>query len=113
MTLFYLNEYSTERAYGGGEEGGWWYNIGTYIQTHMAFKSREAADAGYKLLTEAIKSREVGPYKMGVGPLDGVDLAGEPNDAYLTVGGVWGCSKPVIMVEEHPGKNWDDYSPYE
>ena len=96
MTLFYLNEYSTEVAYGGSEEGGWFYNIGTYIQTHMSFKSRES-----------------GPYKMGVGPLDGVDLSGEPDDTYLTVGGVWGCSKPVIMVEDHSGKNWNDYSPYE
>ena len=27
----YVNEYEVQRAYGGPEEGGWWYDRGTFI----------------------------------------------------------------------------------
>ena len=40
---FYLNEYLTNRAYGGDEEGGWWYDTGEFVTCHGTFETRDAA----------------------------------------------------------------------
>lgn len=34
-TLWHVNVYERDREYGGPEEGGWWYDTGTY-QPHMS-----------------------------------------------------------------------------
>ena len=33
MRTLYVNVYQVERAYGGSEEGGWWYDTGTVLET--------------------------------------------------------------------------------
>ena len=33
MRTLYVNVYQVERAYGGSEEGGWWYDAGTVLET--------------------------------------------------------------------------------
>ena len=30
--LYYVNEYLVDQAYGGPEEGGWWYEYGTFVR---------------------------------------------------------------------------------
>ena len=40
---FYVNEYLTNRAYGGPEEGGWWYDTATFVQCHGSCPDREEA----------------------------------------------------------------------
>lgn len=37
--------YEIDRAYGGPEEGGWWYDTGTFVRISKVFKSKEAAYA--------------------------------------------------------------------
>ena len=34
---FHLNEYLTNRAFGGPEEGGWWYDTGTFVACHGTY----------------------------------------------------------------------------
>lgn len=43
MNSFVVAFYEIDRAYGGPEEGGWWYDCGTLIRVFAVRKSREEA----------------------------------------------------------------------
>lgn len=47
--LYYVNKYEIGRAYGGSEEGGWWYDYGIFEGCEAMFttygEAREFADA--------------------------------------------------------------------
>jgi len=44
MTATYLVAfYEIDRAYGGSEEGGWWYDTGTLVRVFKTTKSEEHA----------------------------------------------------------------------
>lgn len=40
---FYVNTYETDRIYGGPEEGGWYYDVGTKINSRRLSTHRKAA----------------------------------------------------------------------
>lgn len=40
--LVYVNVYLVHRAYGGPEEGGWWYDVGELVETRTCSNSEEA-----------------------------------------------------------------------
>jgi hypothetical protein len=42
---WYAGIYETNREYGGPEEGGWWYNTGSLVDTLGPFNSRDEAEA--------------------------------------------------------------------
>lgn len=42
--MLFVNEYARSRAYGGPEEGGWWYDHGRFVACHGEFTDRKAAD---------------------------------------------------------------------
>lgn len=39
MTTFIVAVYKTGKAYGGPEEGGWWYYCGEHVRTVRVFKN--------------------------------------------------------------------------
>lgn len=41
--VFYVSIYEVARAYGGPEEGGWWYDAYEYIETVDKFNDEDAA----------------------------------------------------------------------
>lgn len=45
MTTYTVAFYEIDRAYGGAEEGGWWYNTGHLIRLARTFKSEAKAQA--------------------------------------------------------------------
>lgn len=45
MTTFTVAFYEIDRAYGGPEEGGWWFNTGNLIRIARTFKSEAKAHA--------------------------------------------------------------------
>ena len=49
--MFYVNVYEVDRAYGGPEEGGWWYDSGECIHTET-YSSKEDALAAQDVLAE-------------------------------------------------------------
>jgi hypothetical protein len=60
--VFYVNVHEIDRAFGGREEGGWWYDCGTAVAT-VAVTSRAQARAAYaRLVTDypPQTAREVG-----------------------------------------------------
>lgn len=53
--------YFNDRAYGGPEEGGWWYNCGELAKVCRTFKSEALADDYAFRLNQRLKSRTFGP----------------------------------------------------
>ncbi len=45
MTTYVLAFYEIDRACGGPEEGGWWYDTGRLVRTWCTFKAEETAYA--------------------------------------------------------------------
>lgn len=43
MQKFVVAFYAVDRAYGGPEEGGWWYDTGELVRLHALFRSEDAA----------------------------------------------------------------------
>lgn len=43
MRKFVVAFYAVDRAYGGPEEGGWWYDTGELVRLHALFRSEDAA----------------------------------------------------------------------
>ena len=108
--MYYINVYEMSQAYGGPEEGGWWYDVGQYVSCKGTFGSREkaiicSADAEDNL---QYKSK----YNMGNGPHDGVAPDGEPDDTYLMRGGRWGETSVKVRVEDHIGRDYPSERPY-
>ena len=62
--LFYLNEYTTNREYGGPEEGGWWFDVGQFETCHGVYPTERAAkDAleGLKDWVESVNAHQYPP----------------------------------------------------
>ena len=43
MTKFVVAVYLQDRAYGGPEEGGWWFDTGEHVRTLRVFASEKTA----------------------------------------------------------------------
>ena len=88
---FYLNEYLANRAYGGPEEGGWWYNTGVFVECKGIAESRDDA---VKFL------EELQPY---------IDRRRETQDP---VGSVACDGYTVVVIERAWGADYPKQRPY-
>lgn len=96
---FNVTVYEVYRAFGGREEGGWWYDKSTPTQETYFFKTEEHA----KLFADALNDSFLGkkaPRKSGYGSDDGVDENGYGDDDYLCTGGEWGEGKYRAIVNK-------------
>ena len=82
---FHLNEYRTDRAFGGAEEGGWWYDTGVFVKSHGTFPTREEAWAARDALDSYLAERREGLH--------------DPSSVLCTG---W----PELLVEQRPGANF-------
>ncbi len=82
---FHLNEYLTDRAFGGGEEGGWWYDTGVFVKSHGTFPSRAEAWAARDGLDDYLAERR--------------ERLHDPSSVLCTG---W----PELLVEQRPGANF-------
>ena len=89
---FRLNEYVTNRARGGPEDGGWWYDTGRFVRCHGTFATREAALAAREaaLAAREALSEHLAARREGRHP---------PGDTRCTG---W----PDLLVERHPGASF-------
>lgn len=65
--MFHVNEYLTNRAYGGPEEGGWFYDVGHFIKSHGTFESEQEAYRRRDELTGYLEEKRAGqrpPYSV-------------------------------------------------
>jgi hypothetical protein len=105
----YVNVYEVRSCYGGGEEGGWWYNAGEPVGCKGRFADPQTAYALAKELRKKIQQPT--EYHMGFNSLDGCDSDGNGDDNYITVGGAWGKSDIVVSVESHPPREFPEERP--
>tara|TARA_R100001244_G_scaffold42694_2_gene38509 strand:- start:16 stop:381 length:366 start_codon:yes stop_codon:yes gene_type:complete len=117
---YYVNLYKVGRAYGGPEEGGWFYDYGEFEKQLGKFAGSDAEDQA-DVLAQSIreKIREgktfevcVAKNQMGMGPHDGADPNGEGDDLYLISGGQWGDESLSVHMELHEGKDFPEQRPY-
>lgn len=99
--MYYVNIYEVYKAYGGPEEGGWWFNAGECVEYHTADTQHEAAVMLNQIKMDLEKRKAA--RKMGYGSHDGVDGAGQPDDEYLMIGGCWGEGEYRARIEEEEG----------
>ena len=136
----YLNIYEVGKAYGGPEEGGWWYSTGEFI---FGVKLPSEVNAGEieDRLSVALTTNDTINFKSffetegfdyliqgfedsldcslvtrgrsdGFGDYDGRDPDGNGDDDYLIPGGVWGTVQLRAYVEASPGESYPEKSPY-
>jgi hypothetical protein len=68
--------YHQEMAYGGREEGDWWYDRGTLVRVLKVFRNSDRAHEYGQRLNQRLKSRKFGPNK-GARPYSSVLSDGE------------------------------------
>jgi hypothetical protein len=114
---YYVNIYKTGRAYGGPEEGGWFYGYGEFEHTLAICPQRGQAAKLAEKIRESFKEGNTAGValavnQMGFGPHDGADPNGEGDDRYLMSGGQWGDESLRCMVETHKGKDFPEERPH-
>jgi len=107
--MFYVNVYEKGRAYGGPEEGGWWYTVHESLGCEWSTTTKDEAIELAASLRLKIEQPET--YRMGINNTDGCDPDGQGDDSYLTLGGVWGHSNVVVYVEDHPPQHRPEERP--
>ena len=99
----YVSLYRHERAYGGPEEGGWWYDINT-LDGSMKFPTREAAEAflvASRRIVEQRNRREAPERHRAMAALPDIETAYH-DEGYIPLGwsdgGEW-----LVVIEERQG----------
>jgi len=106
MQKYYFNFYLQDRRYGGPEEGGWfydWYEFQCTLVSKSFASYKEANDYASEY-AERIREGQEPVYHTGHGSHDGVNDAGEGDDAYLLRDGSWGEDEVYVSAELLPGK---------
>ena len=87
---WYLNEYLTDRARGGDEEGGWYYNTGAFVRTLSSHPTSDAALNALGTHDDYLFEKRRGLH---------------PPNSVLCTG--W----PDILIEDHPGADYPKTTP--
>jgi hypothetical protein len=110
---WYVTVYEVNRAYGGPEEGGWYYDDGSVIKALGPYIDRKTAEEVCDDIDRQPEDvNEPGHYHMGHGEHDGADGTGEGDDRYLIPGGLWGRAKITTVIGNAPGKNFPENRPH-
>ena len=86
LPVKFVTAYEYGRAYGGPEEGGWWYDVGEPITSICCLTEQDVEDAFAKL-------RRVYP---STGNASSV-LGGEDH---------------IVLIDDHPGRPFPEYRPH-
>lgn len=88
---WYLNEYTTDRRYGGPEEGGWWYETGHFEHCHGTFANRDDALTALTEHQAWLRAK-----RAHLHPIDSVLCTGWPD----------------LRVQNHPGTDYPTQRPH-
>jgi hypothetical protein len=90
--IWYVNMYLADQAYGGAEEGGWYYSVGTLDEASAKFDDYD----------EAVEwSESVGAAKLA-----------ELNEGRPGLSTAASQGRYIHKVEDHPGRNWPTERPH-
>ena len=90
MVLKFVNVYLVDRAKGGNEEGGWWYDYGL-IEKVYPVADQENAEKLQKYLEEGEFSNE---------------------DRRSDIGSVLSEGRFDVLIEDAPGESWPSEKPF-
>ena len=85
---FVVAVYDCDKRYGGPEEGGWWYQVGSLVRVIRVERNLETACAFARRMNDKLRGRVIGP---NVGKRYGIDSV---------------CSEGEYWAEVH-----DEYAP--
>ena len=105
----YVNIYEMDKAFGGPEEGGWWYNIYTSVKS-IPVKGLENAVKLQKKIMEKLNNEEDSSKSEYIGSNP---LPPENEDITDQIGDIYSTGKHMATIETHPAKDHDNYRPYE
>ena len=88
---YHVNEYHMDRAYGGPEEGGWWYTTGRFIDRLGTADTIEEART-----IEDRHQSEMDELNHGLPSIDSMASQG----------------RNVILIDERPGADFPSERPY-
>ena len=89
--MYFLNEYLTDKAYGGAEEGGWWFNTGEYVRCHGVHEHLAGAENALETTRQDYLRQE----QAGRARPDSVACNGYPD----------------IFIQQHPGRDYPSKRP--
>ena len=101
----YVNVYETYQCYGGPEEGGWWYMAGELVEC-LGPMPKVEAEAIAKAIRYGTDYKVKSRYLMGYNSTDGCDSEGNPDDDYIMVGGAWGQTEVISLVNDERGEEF-------
>lgn len=87
MKIKYVNVYLLDRAYGGPEEGGWYYTYGTKIKSIPTLKPR-------KLYKKVLRWCE------------------QQNEGTPEIYSVLSQGRYDVYIEDGPAQSWPESKPY-
>ena len=96
---YHVNVYLTDRAYGGPEEGGWYYDTGEYDEGMTAVLPQ----ATFYMRHQAEKGREEAQELLDANP---------NADRRSDVSSVLSEGRYVALLEMHEGRSWPQTRPY-
>lgn len=93
---YYVNLYEIDQAYGGAEEGGWWFTCGEFIRSHsFMFTDRIEARTRMELLNARTDI-----------------VANDPRGSRAQLSSVTCEGRYNWCVEDHPGENFPQERPF-
>lgn len=94
--LYYVNLYTCDRAYGGSEEGGWWFDTGEFERAHsFVFTDRVEARTRRDLLQARTDH-----------------IANNPRGSYANLGSVSCEGRLCWQIETRPGQDYPQDRPF-
>jgi len=104
LSIKHVNVYLVDRAYGGPEEGGWWYEYG------------EPAEAGD---LDPVYARDGGTFPVAGATVDWrkraeelADVCHEVNADRPSIQHTNSAGEYVVRVEEHEPRTWPEARPH-
>lgn len=92
--VYYVNLYLIDRAYGGSEEGGWWFDYGEFIEPAAMFTIEDEAYAFARKMNE------------------NTQLPGGLNYGRPSVSSVNSQGEYSFMVQSTPGEDFPSTRPH-
>ena len=107
----YVSVYETSRAYGGPEEGGWWYTDNTLVESKK-FYDKEEAEAFAEALRSDMESSGANDEDMhsskgmdGYPDPSGGDPMYDHSDADIPLGFAGTARNYFVEIEDRPGES--------
>jgi hypothetical protein len=106
----FVSVYQVERAFGGPEEGGWWYD------TYQLVDSKPVATSAAAKVVKEFLQEKYSTQNEETGPLSsskGFESLPEGTEDYqIPKGFSGGTSEIVVLIEDTPGENTTTETPH-